>query len=335
MNKFFKLYSNCITVKGARRGTICDLQRQRIKIVPNLLVDILEKLNSTSILEVKASYNDTHNDGIDQYLTALVEQDFGFYTGDPQMFPNMQLEWDSPFEISNAIIDFDNKSLHSIEKIVNELSALGCNALMIRYFDPIKQEDLEQDLNLILNSRINAVSLVVPFSQDLLGEIHQIYLRYPFLRNVTFYASDVNKFYVLEDIDVRITLTKLLVSEESCGVVDQSLFTINFQHFTESQNHNSCLNRKLGIDRKGNIKNCPSLKESFGNVRTTSILDVVRGNSKFKALWQISKDKILVCKDCEFRHVCTDCRAFVANEDTKTGKPSKCMYDPYQAKWLN
>lgn len=31
----------------------------------------------------------------------------------------------------------------------------------------------------------------------------------------------------------------------------------------------------------------------------------------FKDLWAINKDKILVCQDCEFRYICTDCRAYL------------------------
>ena len=92
------------------------------------------------------------------------------------------------------------------------------------------------------------------------------------------------------------------------------------------------MNRKIAIDVKGEIKNCPSIPKSYGNVKNTSLLQVA-SEKDFQQLWQVKKDNIAVCKDCEFRHVCTDCRAFTEDGELY-GKPSKCNYDPYTATWV-
>ena len=47
----------------------------------------------------------------------------------------------------------------------------------------------------------------------------------------------------------------------------------------------------------------------------------------------ISKDQVKVCKDCEFRYMCSDCSAFTKNPEDKFDKPLKCNYNPYTAKW--
>jgi radical SAM protein with 4Fe4S-binding SPASM domain len=44
---------------------------------------------------------------------------------------------------------------------------------------------------------------------------------------------------------------------------------------------------------------------------------------RFKNLWHINKDQIKVCKGCEFRYICTDCRAYVEDIDDKYSKPKK------------
>ena len=44
--KYFKLYANCIPVKGASRSIICDIQRIRYHFITNDLFDIL--LNKAS-----------------------------------------------------------------------------------------------------------------------------------------------------------------------------------------------------------------------------------------------------------------------------------------------
>ena len=48
---------------------------------------------------------------------------------------------------------------------------------------------------------------------------------------------------------------------------------------------------------------------------------------------RIKKDNIEVCKDCEFRHICTDCRAFTDSNSRPNARPSKCQYNPYISKW--
>ena len=55
--------------------------------------------------------------------------------------------------------------------------------------------------------------------------------------------------------------------------------------------------------------------------------------SGFKDLWSIRKDDVEVCKDCEFRHVCLDCRAFRESPEHIYSKPLKCGYSPYTCKW--
>lgn len=78
------------------------------------------------------------------------------------------------------------------------------------------------------------------------------------------------------------------------------------------------------------------MPESFGNIHNTSLENVIK-NPEFKKYWNITKDHIETCKDCEFRYICTDCRAFTDKTHNKDGldtsKPLKCGYDPYTNKW--
>jgi SPASM domain peptide maturase of grasp-with-spasm system len=100
----------------------------------------------------------------------------------------------------------------------------------------------------------------------------------------------------------------------------------------ESLKYNSCLNNKISIDTFGNIKNCPSMKENFGNINDLTLTDAFN-NNQFKKYWNIKKDDIAVCKDCEFRHICTDCRAFLETPEDIYSKPLKCGYNPYTNTW--
>jgi SPASM domain peptide maturase of grasp-with-spasm system len=123
-------------------------------------------------------------------------------------------------------------------------------------------------------------------------------------------------------------------SSDHCGFISPAYFVVDMDTFTEGVNHNSCLNRKISIDINGNIKNCPSLNTNFGEIMNTKLIDVIK-NQEFNKLWAITKDQINVCKDCEFRYICTDCRAFIEDKNNINSKPLKCNYDPYTATWKN
>ncbi len=118
----------------------------------------------------------------------------------------------------------------------------------------------------------------------------------------------------------------------SCGRTCSKTFLVNIPHFTEALEYNSCLNRKVAIDSQGHIKNCPSQSRSFGNVNQVNLRDAII-DEEFVSLWRIKKDDITVCRDCEHRYICTDCRIFTQNDNDQFSKPSKCTYDPYSAIW--
>ena len=121
-------------------------------------------------------------------------------------------------------------------------------------------------------------------------------------------------------------------SHEHCGVIDKMYFTADMATFTEARKYNSCLNQKIAVDTRGDIKNCPSLEKSYGNVVDTSLREALFRKG-FKDWWAIAKDQVDICRDCEFRYVCTDCRAFIQDRDNLYSKPAKCAYDPYTATW--
>ena len=78
------------------------------------------------------------------------------------------------------------------------------------------------------------------------------------------------------------------------------------------------------------------MPQSFGNIKDTTLEEALN-HPDFKKYWNVNKDMIAVCKDCEFRHICTDCRAYTERthfeEDIDLSKPLKCGYNPYTSEW--
>ena len=125
---------------------------------------------------------------------------------------------------------------------------------------------------------------------------------------------------------------KTIDSKKNCGVINEDFFCININSIALNSCNNSCLFKKISIDKDGSIKNCPSMSQNFGNIKNTT-LDEALKHPDFKKYWNVTKDMIDVCKDCEFRHICTDCRAYVEEPENQYSKPLKCGYNPYTNEW--
>jgi len=119
---------------------------------------------------------------------------------------------------------------------------------------------------------------------------------------------------------------------ECCGIVDPAYFISSTKFYLLSKNYNSCLYKKISVDVDGNIKNCPSMSTSYGNISTTKLKEVL-AKDEFKSIWNLNKDKIHVCSQCEYRYICTDCRAYVDDPSDILSKPLKCGYNPYTGEW--
>jgi len=74
------------------------------------------------------------------------------------------------------------------------------------------------------------------------------------------------------------------------------------------------------------------MKHHYGHISDTTLAEAIE-KPGFKDCWFIKKDDIDVCQDCELRHICTDCRAFIKDPNNIYSQPAKCGYNPYIAKW--
>src|SRR3972149_1382535 len=266
--KYFLLYANCIPVKGAKRSIICDLQLGRYKFIPNILFEILTKHRNFPLEKIKKSYNHTFDRGIDTYLKLLTDDEWGFYTNDPDVFPKMDLKWDFPGLISNAIIDVDKDSNHNYNTIFDQLDSLGCTALQIRFLYNIDLVFLEKILNRTNNGNLSYIEIYLKYNSTLqISEIKKILIKNIRVRLIYIYGAGKNELIEFDSNLGRIFFIRESISFSShCGYVNDDYFQVNVSLFTESQKFNTCLNRKVTIDYKGQIKNCPYTNETYGNI---------------------------------------------------------------------
>jgi SPASM domain peptide maturase of grasp-with-spasm system len=330
----FRLFACCVPVRGARRSVICDLGRQTYRFIPNGLFDILTEHRDKSLTAIKRHFDHRYDREIERYFAVLVDEELGFWCDEPEAFPPLDLDWQAPERITNAILDIDERSAHDYAAILAQLDDLGCRGLQVRCFAAIDPAAIERLLAPTVRGRLRAIELLLAHAPGLTFEVlADLCRRHPRIFRLTVHSAPHDDSRELQGTTVVIEHRREAIdSPACCGCVHASWFAPNLGTFLEAQRHNTCLNRKISVDARGEIRNCPSLGLSFGNVREVSLHAAV-AHRDFAALWQINKDQIEVCRDCEFRYICVDCRAYLSRPDDRYSKPAKCGYDPYTAQW--
>ena len=330
------LYANCIPVKGAKSCVIMDLQRSNYIYIPTDLYTILINHRGKSLNDIKQLYDNKYDEIIDTYFKTLLDNDFVFSTNTPELFPALNKEWMEPFLITNAIIDIAECSVYSLNEVIKQLSELYCKFVQIRHYNKIDLEKIDNLLHFLNEIQSNSVGIdvMLPYYSDLDNQACiDLFEKYDRLNSLVIFSSPIEKQIIPVGTSRFLIHTAASIgSEKDCGHVCKSMLVINPKMYTESLQYNSCLNRKVSIDKDGNIKNCPSMDFSFGNIETDKIKDIVVSDD-FKSNWELSKDKIEVCPDCELRYMCTDCRAYTTKPGQNNSKPLKCGYDPYTGVW--
>jgi len=311
------------------------LTTQNFEFIPNILFDILDNHKNKKILEIIEIYGGENQDYIINYFDALQKKELGFYTDEIVNYEATNFDYFDPFIITNSIIDRDENSDYDIMNVLRQLDALNCQNIEIRFFCEIKIDDLSEYLVSILDSRIRSITINLKYNTDLI-DIEKVKLfidKNKRIKKIIIHSClfEEKAYKYLKNNTIILYSNQEIYSEKCCGNISTDYFNKNIIAFIESKNVNNCLNKKISIDKFGSIKNCPSMKNSFGNIREITLLEVLL-KEKFKELWSITKDQILVCKDCEFRYICHDCRAYTQNEE-KYSKPLKCKYNPYEATW--
>lgn len=337
-HKYVCLFASCLITRGPLRSVLVDTQRNSYELVPNALVDLLEELGQEPAGRVLARYPQ-ERETIGEYLEFLLEKEFIFFAGaeEKEMFPPLPVQWDFPGQISNAILDLgaDGLLLPHLPRLAGELEALGCRHLQLRCFASFGVEQIKKQLLDPFNeTRVQSIELIIPLAGNTKEEIIGLMEGEPRLITVTVYGCTEDDFLILPfDPQRRALFTRQVFSSHShCGQVGPLHFTYHLQHHMEGQFFNTCLNRKISVGTDGLIRNCPSLPDAYGHISETGLAAALTAEG-FRQRWSITKSQVETCAICEFRNICTDCRAFLQNPGDLLSKPAKCSYDPYSCSW--
>jgi SPASM domain peptide maturase of grasp-with-spasm system len=320
--------SNCFIVMGASRALILDYARRTQYFISNELAVILSAHGAVDDYLID---KDAFDILISKDLLVEIQE------SDLNVFSDYPLGISLPYTIGSVIFEWGSylEDDDILLRLQTDILCLGIKYVEVFYINDYEFNldaffkfiaKLEHTLVESIDVHISVSSFSSP---DVKVILEQIKANSRQLRLVYIYGSSSVELF---QIDYCSVLNQTQVDRKCCGVVHQNYFSNNPWAYNFSRQENSCLSHKISINNLGEIKNCPSTSEVYGNIATANLVEAIM-QPHFKKYWKITKDQIQICKDCEFRYICTDCRAYVETPGDLYSKPLKCGYDPYTCTW--
>jgi len=344
-NDIFILSSSCKLTKGVNRSLLVDYLRSDVHVISNEYYNLIQLLNRNYVHKIIEQIDENSLGYFFNFIDFMLKNDFGLIINDLHQFPEISTELhDEHIILKDCIIEIDENSFETSRFVntINQIDKLLCDDLQLRIFSSSSLDFVDNILEIINTVDIFCVEIHCATSGNILqDEWFYLIEKYAMLSNVFIYDSGANKkidFTKYSSKNAPLLMGNIFyldskLDSQSCGIITQENLTFgDVGMYNLLKTYNGCLYKKLTIDKDGNIKNCPFINKKFGKIKDVDLSEII--NSKeFQKLWFIKKDDIEICKDCEFRYNCTDCRAFLSDKCNIHSKPLKCSYNPYTNVW--
>lgn len=323
-NYILKWNEQILLVEGYNRTCLYDLPRGQYKLVDKEIRSLIDRIEGRNLSEIKLTLTDMELDWIDflladEYLLQIPANLI-------DCFPKINLTFESPSIITSAII-LDSDSVLSTLKF---LKTLNCRHVLIRVKD-------EKELDSILNNHLQKTNFqCVDFQIMKLNiDIEELKLMldgWSVVGDVTIVNhSEFEKV----SLNNHFTFIKNH-SERIRGNSFKPSFYMSIESYTESLQKNLYYNQKLFFF-KNEIYLTEDCNESIGNIEKIDQNSFERNlKNSANGFWSITKEKITVCKVCEFRRMCADRRIPKrVNNENLFYLEHECTYNPFISLWAD
>lgn len=325
---YFKIFNSCKTVNGHFKSLLLDLDNNSYfplhPIIGNYLIQNRGIIPMEEVQDLETQ----------KYIDQLKDLNLGFYTSNPESFCHTMNEKELDENILDVTIHYNNVEIsRALFSWLSNSSCKGINLIVASNIEPGQITIFLQECMRMID--LQFIMILIEDSNSLSFEILKSWINsFPLIGMILVHKNKKSKL-TIEDNGLA-ELPCYFINEEvkfnSIKAVDQNRFVINKTFFNMSRNKNNYHFGHLYIDCNGTIYNDEYNLNIFGNIFKDKAKDIIE-KPGFKKYWDITKDKIHVCKDCEFRYICTDCRAYVEDPDDIYSKPLKCGYNPYTGEW--
>lgn len=328
----FHLFSTCIIVKGHNRSCIYDVQRGDYEYIPNSLAEILNTSKDVTFEALTDSFNEEEDkDILSDYFNFLLEKEFIFFSDlKSSFFPEYKTEFFKPYNISTLIIDLNYYDSEYLDIIKMNINRAKVECLVIRIIDAGFDDILKvlQEFNDISTRTIHLfISKDNEFVRSKVNDIFKTNNRISLIVKI----SVEEEYQEKSERGIFINLNDDIINNKF-SYKDESEFSPNLDLFMESKMFNSFHNRRVYINTSGEVFRHEDDNINFGNIKKIDLMEVlVKPN--FNKYWEISKDNIEICSDCEYRYMCVDNRVPEVKNNSLFRFNSPCNYNPYTSEW--
>lgn len=307
-----KIFEDIKLVKGYNRSILLDYTNNTFEFFDSKLFDLLQELEKSNELTFNEFANN-HPIYIEKLKEFYVKNIFNEFYNENVIFPKLSEDVDNPFAFQSVTIYVSNLTLPLLIDNIEQLCNLTANIFLI-----VDKEFIDVIINLVKKNTENGIRYVF-CSEKLVLE---------FIKS-KICNSVLAEYHI---IDFNIVNNKKQYLETWPSLEN------NFFNFCESSSHNLGIFEKVLIDQSGNIKNNlhdDYTIDSFFNIDINNLEMIVKDNIHYKNIANVTVDKILVCRDCEFRRICVDITSVKSTKFSKNTyyKTKECNYNPYISKW--
>jgi hypothetical protein len=246
INQTFILNPSAILINGFSRDILMDMAKSQFHLVPKALTRLLsseEAFTLSALIEKNDIGNKKNNNIIIEYFNFLIENELIFFTDLPKYYKAIDLSWDIPSFISNAIIDIDHNSRVNFKTLFAELLSLGCKDIQIRCCKPINISEIREIMALLDHTIAKSVEIIAPIEKKFVLEDWECVIEeFPRIKFLQFYNG--SEYEVLRECNKEgmgfiVQVVDDISSKMCCGVIAPYYFASNIPTFTESQHHNN------------------------------------------------------------------------------------------------
>ncbi len=324
---FLKKFTETAVYNAYSRAISIDFTIGKIYFFQPKLIDIIESFWGITIEQMMIE-NRENTIELESCITELIQKNIMFISNKKDVFPDIIYNELSYSEIENIHIIFKNSKFKNLEIIVDCIDLFKIKASKFNFKNCNKLEIVEI-IQVFTHSKLESIECVFDY---ILNEIDSFFLEE--LISINGAITSMKFANLPENFQFENILHVDLLSED----IHYPKFTTSFNLFTESQKFNTYLNKKLFIGENEEIKNALESDKIFGYLDKLDSIDDLKEiikSSQFQKFWNISKDLIDICKDCEFRHICVDNR--IPHQRLQGGyyQINECNFNPYITKWIN
>ena len=309
--EIYLLKGTCIPVTGYNRGIIYNLVDKTYHCIPEKYSLKLEK---SRIVNKKLFSEEAISFFIDKNLIIRIKK------SQIRQFPQVKPEYIPKKNIEHIIVEADSTKLDLLRKIIIKLKEFKIRSFEFVLIKNLSLENNINVLNFLKNETVKPKAVNIDYDTYLKLKGSFDFSSFDYIKYYSYSGSETlvtgSNEYHYTDIDYwKMTHKKLF---------------FNLDFFAESLSKHSVFNKMLFIDADGNVKQMP-LGDTICNYSELNKNTLNKLNTSL--LWNITKDRCDVCRDCEYRYMCIDARLPIREEEAIWYFDSECNYNPYTCEW--